>query len=81
MNQDWRALLKTIEERGDVVRIKETVAREYEISTLMMDLEKKKKYPVVVFENVAGSEKLVQDKKRNAERITQAQCGLTSRQM
>lgn len=56
MNQDWRALLKTIEERSDVVRIKEPVAREYEISTLMMDLEKKQKYPVVVFENVAGSE-------------------------
>lgn len=56
MSQDWRTLLKTIEQQGEVVRIKEPVAREYEISTLMMDLEKKQRYPVVIFEDVAGSE-------------------------
>jgi len=56
MNQDWRAFLASLEEKGQTVRITDHISREYEISTLMMDLEKKQKYPLVIFENVAGSE-------------------------
>jgi UbiD family decarboxylase len=44
--------LSVLEERGEVVRISDPVSRDYEISTLMMDLEKESRYPLVVFENV-----------------------------
>lgn len=56
MNQDWRSFIEDVEAKGEVVRITEPIAREYEISTLMMDLEKKQRYPLVIFENVANSE-------------------------
>lgn len=56
MNQDWRSFINDVEARGEVVRITEPIAREYEISTLMMDLEKRKQYPLVIFENVANSQ-------------------------
>lgn len=56
MNQDWRSFIKDVEDKGDLVHITEPVAREYEISTLMMDLEKKQRYPMVKFGNVADSE-------------------------
>ncbi|MDT3698118.1 MAG: UbiD family decarboxylase [Thermincola sp.] len=55
MSQDWRDLIKQLETDGEVVRIAGPVAREYEISTLMMDLEKQQRYPMVIFENVADS--------------------------
>ncbi len=55
MNQDWRDLIEKLEAKGEVVRIPGPVSREYEISTLMMDLQKKHRYPMVIFENVADS--------------------------
>jgi UbiD family decarboxylase len=45
-----------VEEAGEARRVEAPVTREYEISTLMMDLEAKQQYPLVVFENVQGSE-------------------------
>ena len=54
MSQDWRSFLSVLEERGEVVRISDPVSRDYEISTLMMDLEKEASYPLVIFENVVG---------------------------
>ncbi len=54
--QDWRPLLHQLEGDGEVVRIATPIAREYEISALMMDLEKARRYPLVIFENVGGGD-------------------------
>ena len=57
MNQDWRSFFKEYEEQGgEVLRIKEELNREYEPTGIMMELEKQKRYPVVHFEKIAGSE-------------------------
>lgn len=56
MNQDIRDFLKKLDLDGEVKYIPEEVKRAYEISTFVMELEKKKKYPILVFENVENSE-------------------------
>lgn len=56
MQQDWRPLLAALESDGEVIRVHERVTPEYEISALMMDLEKQRRYPLVVFEDVGGSD-------------------------
>lgn len=56
MKQDWRDFIEVVEKRGELVRVSDPVSREYEISTLMMDLEKKQRYPMVIFDKVADSE-------------------------
>ena len=56
MDQDLRDFIRQLEEDGEIKHVTEQVAREYEISTLMMDLEKKQQYPVVMFEKVENSE-------------------------
>jgi 2,5-furandicarboxylate decarboxylase 1 len=54
--QDWRTFIGEVEEAGEVRRVTSPVSREYEISTLMMDLEARQEYPLVIFENVEDSE-------------------------
>ena len=56
MSQDLRDFLKLEEEKGNLHHVPEEVKREYEISTLMMDLDKEHRYPIMVFDKVADSE-------------------------
>lgn len=55
MSQDLRDFLKQAEANGNVRHVTEPVKREYEISTLMMDLEKEHRHPIVVFDQVENS--------------------------
>lgn len=56
MSQDLRDFLKLEEENNNVFHVPETVKREYEISTLMMELDKEHRYPIMIFDNVENSE-------------------------
>ena len=57
MNQDWRAFIKEYEDQGgEILSIKEGLNREYEPTGIMMELERQKRYPLVHFEKIAGSE-------------------------
>ncbi len=56
MSQDWRVFLQDLEKEGAVKHVTEEVKREYEITQLMMDLEKEHRYPVMVFDHVENSE-------------------------
>ena len=56
MSQDLRDFLEQLEKDGDVIHVPEEVKREYEISTLMMELEKRRQYPVMWFDKVEGSD-------------------------
>lgn len=56
MSQDLRDFLEQLEKDGDVIHVPEEVKREYEISTLMMELDKRRQYPVVWFDKVEGSD-------------------------
>ncbi len=55
MSQDLRDFLKKAEANGFVRHVSEEVKREYEITTLMMDLEKEQRHPIVCFDQVEGS--------------------------
>ena len=54
--QDQRELLKLLENNGEVIHVTSPISRELEITTLMMELEKRQEYPMVIFENIEGSE-------------------------
>lgn len=56
MSQDLRDFLKQADEKGVVRHVTEEVKREYEMSTLMMDLDKEHRYPIVCFDQVENSE-------------------------
>ncbi|MEG1496999.1 MAG: UbiD family decarboxylase [Clostridiales bacterium] len=56
MSQDWRVFLEELTKAGEVHHVPEEVKREYEISTLIMDLDKQHRYPVMVFDKVENSE-------------------------
>ncbi|KUO53547.1 MAG: UbiD family decarboxylase [Desulfitibacter sp. BRH_c19] len=58
MNQDWRAFLDSFEVQfpREVLRIKEELNRKYEPTAIIMELERQKRYPLVRFEKVSGSE-------------------------
>ena len=56
MSQDLRDFLKQADEKGVVRHVTEEVKREYEMSTLMMDLDKEHRYPIVYFDKVENSE-------------------------
>ena len=56
MSQDLRDFLKQADEKGVVGDVTEEVKREYEMSTLMMDLDKEHRYPIVCFDKVENSE-------------------------
>ncbi|QHA00987.1 UbiD family decarboxylase [Dehalobacter restrictus] len=55
MSQDLRDFLKQLERDGEVKHVTEEVKRAYEISTLVMELEKEHRYPVMVFDKVENS--------------------------
>lgn len=55
MNQDWRVFLKQLGTDGEIKHVTEPVSKKYEISTLMMELEKRQQHPAVLFEQVEGS--------------------------
>lgn len=56
MHQDLRSFMDQVEQEHpqEVVHIYEEIKPEYEISTLMMALEKAQRYPMCVFHNVTG---------------------------
>lgn len=54
-SQDLRDFLQQAEATGNVRHVGEAVKKEYEISTLMMDLEKEHRHPIVVFDQVENS--------------------------
>lgn len=56
MSQDLRDFLRQAEKKGAVRHVTEEVKREYEITTLMMDLDKEHRYPIVCFDQVKNSE-------------------------
>ncbi|MDO4542380.1 MAG: UbiD family decarboxylase, partial [Bacillota bacterium] len=56
MSQDWRDFIKELDENGEVNHVSEEVKREYEITSLMMELDKQHRYPVMIFDKVADSE-------------------------
>jgi len=57
MSQDWRDYLKQFENDypQDVLHIKEQRNREYEATAVIMELERKKRQPLVYFEKISGS--------------------------
>lgn len=56
MSQDLRDFLAMEEEKGNLHHVPVRVAREYEISTLMMGLDKERRHPIMVFDDVENSE-------------------------
>lgn len=58
MSQDWRSFLRQYEDRfpEDVLRIEQRISREYDSTALVLELERRRRFPVVVFEHVEGSE-------------------------
>lgn len=56
--QDLRAFLKEVEENcpEDVVRLTAEIAPEYEMTAVMMELDKKEPSPLVYFENIKGKD-------------------------
>ncbi len=54
MEQDLRSFIDRVREYNpqDVVHIREKIDPKYEISTLMMELEKARRYPLTIFEHV-----------------------------
>lgn len=54
-SQDLREFLSRAEAAGNVRHVGEPVKRAYEMSTLMMDLEKERRHPIVVFDQVENS--------------------------
>ncbi|GAB4248770.1 MAG: UbiD family decarboxylase [Thermoleophilia bacterium] len=53
--QDWRSFLAAEEADGRVIRVEAPVARKFEISTAMVELDKRNRHPLVIFERVEGS--------------------------
>ena len=57
MSKDLRSYLKSLEHiPGEIMKIKEEVDPIYEITGLVVELEKRKQYPVLYFEQVKGYE-------------------------
>jgi len=56
MAKDLRAFIRELEERSpeDVARVKKPVSPRYEMSAILTHLEKKKRFPLLYFENVEG---------------------------
>lgn len=55
--QDWRAFIQQVEtaDPSQVLRIKEEIRPDYEITAFMTELERQGASPLVIFENIAGS--------------------------
>ena len=56
MEQDLRGFIERVKSQNplEVVRIQEEIDPKYEISTLIMELEKARRYPLTVFDNIKG---------------------------
>jgi len=51
-----RAFLGKLDAGGGLVRISESVARDYEISAVAMELDRRKRFPALLFDKVQGTE-------------------------
>lgn len=58
MSQDWRDYLQQFEFKlpKEVLHIPEELDNKYEPTALIMELERRKRYPLVYFDKIAGSE-------------------------
>ena len=56
MEQDLRSFIERVKQQNplEVVHIQEEIDPKYEISTLIMELEKARRYPLTIFENIKG---------------------------
>ena len=56
MNQDLRSFVRAFEGAyaGEVIRVSEPVDLEYDIMALVLEYERRKRYPILFFENVRG---------------------------
>ncbi|HMM06160.1 MAG TPA: UbiD family decarboxylase [Clostridiales bacterium] len=54
-SQDLRDFLNRAKAAGNLRHVAESVKRDYEMTTLMMDLEKERRHPIVVFDQVENS--------------------------
>ena len=56
MAKDLRSFIAELEKRspGDVARVRKSVSPRYEMSAILTHLEKKKRFPLLYFENVEG---------------------------
>lgn len=56
MAQNLRGFIRDLEEKSpeDVVRVKKPISPRYEMSAILTHLEKKKRFPLLLFENVEG---------------------------
>ena len=56
MEQDLRGFIERVQAGNplEVVRIQDEIDPKYEISTLIMELEKSRRYPLIIFDNVKG---------------------------
>jgi UbiD family decarboxylase len=61
MPNDLRSFIADVEERspGDIARISKELSPRYEISAVLTHLERKKRFPVLFFQNVTGSQAAV----------------------
>lgn len=58
MSQDWRIFNHQFEQEHskEVLHIKDELCREFEPSAIIMELERQKRYPLVHFEKISGSD-------------------------
>lgn len=54
MKQDWREYLARVEATEGVLRVREEIDPEYEPTGLIMELERQRRYPLIIFENIRG---------------------------
>ncbi|HBV87431.1 MAG TPA: UbiD family decarboxylase [Desulfosporosinus sp.] len=56
MEQDLRLFIERVKKQNpmEVVHVQEEINPKYEISTLIMELEKARRYPLTIFDNVKG---------------------------
>jgi len=56
LEQDLKSFIERVKQQNpmEVVHVHEEINPKYEISTLIMELEKARRYPLTIFENVKG---------------------------
>ena len=54
--QDLRSFVKQYQDAfpGEVVRVTEPVSLEYDIQAILIELERRRRFPIVFFENIQG---------------------------
>ena len=66
--QDLREWLDRVEQLGDLVRVKEAVSCEEEMSAIGYLVAKQKPSPAILFDNIKGYEKSPYKARRNGDR-------------